>query len=333
MQDGEAAPEQPVADAQYAQSTPGPRRRPVAIFVTVLVLLAIAAIALWALPRVLRPDPRALVRDLAEKYANAEHVHTQDVVEYSMSMGGMGQTMEMPITAWFSRPNLLFFENEGGLTNAKAVCDGKDLYMQIDALDGVIKLPAPAAFGDMPLEGVMPTPGGGMKSWVFPDRDSLPSDESVDASFSSIKYGLDESDEWLTSLEAPDNSWVLTLRSKGGPVVTLWIDKRSRTVSQVAAQIDRDTIDAAGSAGEEAMRRIPPEARAVMSGMQMRFVIKVNETQLDVAPPEGTYDYKPPEGMKVIEADTFQEGIEELVKDAMPQMPTFHMPSPPQTGE
>lgn len=119
--EGQATPIPDVIDATAR------RRRPIVIIVMAIVLLAVIAIAIAAVPGLLRPSARELLRDVTDRYARAEHIHTESVIEYQMAIGSMEQNMPVPASAWFSRPNSMRYETTGGMQAAKAVSDGRHL--------------------------------------------------------------------------------------------------------------------------------------------------------------------------------------------------------------
>lgn len=195
--------------------------------------------------------------------------------------------------------------------------------MEVGIFSAAIKLPAPAVFDEMPLEGFTSGPAGA----GLPDLQSMTTGSIDDEQFVSVGYGVDPGNEWLASLESPADTWVLTLHPQAGPTAVLWIDRDTRTIRKLATQIEEATIASSSPEHEEAIGRLPEEMRATLGAMKMRFVIDVTETELDVAPPAGTYEYEPPEGVSVIEADTLEEGISRLIADRMSQIPGLPGPS------
>lgn len=296
------------------------RRSPTGIIVAAVVLLAIAAIGLWVWTSVMRPDPRELLGEVVAKYAGADHIHTESTIAYEMSMGGQSQKMDMPTTAWFSQPNLMHYETGDGMQQTRAVCDGEHLYLEVGMFSGAVRLPAPDALGEMPLED-FGIGGGGMGAFPLPDARSMISGDFDVETFASVEYGIDESNEWLASLEAPCGTWALTARPHAGPPVTLWIDRAERVVRKFAVEINYDALVGHDEEAAAAVEQLPENMREMFRQMEMRFDVDVQTVELDTAPPEGTYAYEPEEGIEVVDATSFREGIAALMGSGMDEMP------------
>ncbi|MGI5816783.1 MAG: hypothetical protein ACOX9R_01665 [Armatimonadota bacterium] len=308
----------------------GAQRRPATIAVTALVVLAIIAIAIWALPMILRPDARTLLEEAVAGYHDAQEIHVESNMSYEMSMGDQRQAMELPTTAWFSRPNRMFFESGDETQRSRAVSDGEYLFLEVGMFNGVIKLPAPASFDEMPLENLSMSGGAGIESMKLPDIASILSGAFDVGGLASVEHGLDEGAEWLRSLDAPAGTWALTVRSEAGPSVAVWIDRTQRVVRKYAAQIDFDTMIAANPEMEQYLEQMPSEQQESFRQMLTRFETDVHTVELGRQPPEGTFAYEPAEGAEVVEADTLEEGIQKLLASVMERRPPMDAPLPPE---
>jgi peroxiredoxin/outer membrane lipoprotein-sorting protein len=226
--------------------------------------------------------------------------------------------MKMPTTAWFSRPNKLYYETSARMQSTKMISDGESLYSVIDMFSGVVKMPAPDDFSGLPMAQF-----GGMGGQQFvgarvPDVVSLVTGAFDAENLTKVEYGIDESNEWLSSLEQPDGTWTLTIGVKGGSTVALWIDKRDRTVRKFATEMDfGGMMESLAEERQEALEELPKQMRGMFEDMQMRIEVEVDTAELDVPPSDGTYAYTPEEGTEVIEAEDFEEGMRALLEDQM----------------
>ncbi|MFW6438208.1 MAG: LolA family protein, partial [Armatimonadota bacterium] len=131
---GEREREELVAEpAGVGEPPPSPteagvvKRRPVTIAITLLVVLAIVAIAVWAVMNARRPEARELLQQAIANYEDATHIHVESTMSYEMSMGEQTDDARLATTAWFSRPNSMFFETGDENNTTTAVSDGENL--------------------------------------------------------------------------------------------------------------------------------------------------------------------------------------------------------------
>lgn len=293
------------------------KRSPAGVVVAVVVVLAVIAIGIWVAMRFIRPDARELLSDTVAKYKQAQEIHVESTMSYEMSMGDQQNTMTMPTTAWFSRPNNMLFESGDEMQRTRAVCDGENLYLEIGMFPGVIKLPAPEDLAGMPLDRLSMSAATGTSTVKLPDIASILSGAFEPGELGTVQYGIDEADDWLAGLEAPENAWALTIHPETGPTVTVWIDRTERLVRKYATGIDYEAMVAANQALAQQIEQLPEERQQMLREMITRIDVDVSTVELGKAPPEGTFSYEPAEGTEVVEADSIEEGVRKLMTSMM----------------
>ncbi len=308
------------------------KRSPATIAISAIIVLAIVAIGIWAIMNMTRPDARELVQQAVAKYQNAEQIHVESTMSYEMSMGEQQDEAELSTTAWFVRPNRMFYETGDEANRTTAVSDGESLYLALDfgMFPGAIKLPAPETLADMPLDRLSPSAATGMQTFKLPDVASIVSGAFDMETLGAIEYGIAEGNDWLSSLEAPEGTWVLTIQSENGPAMAVWVDRRQRVVRKYAALVDYDAVVAATPEIEEQIQTLPEERQQAITQMETRLVADVQTVELGQAPPENTFTFEPGEGTEVVEAQTIDEGVQKLMEAMMGQQ---GMPDGPPTGE
>ncbi len=305
---------------------PSPQRQqrsPVGAIVITLVVLAIAGIGIWAWMGMAEAGPRELVQQVVEDYSGAENVHSKSTMTLEISMGGQNQTMEVPTEAWFSQPNRLKLQSGTEMQRTTAISDGDNLYVQLSMLPGAVKLSAPKSFAEMPLDEVLM--GAGMLGAIsVPDTRSLVSGSFDASAFETISEGITAEDEWYSSIDAPENARGLTLKTKDGPTLVVWIDRGSKTVRKFATTVDYETLIAGDEEMAKAVEQMPEQMRNAYKQMQTRVTGTVETIELGASPPEGAFTFEPEEGTEVVEADSIREGMRSLMASAQgdgPQTP------------
>ncbi len=350
MSDEQERPIEPLESADLVEApevegpAPAPRRRNVSriagIIVGVLVIAAIVAIAVYAVPMLLRPDPRLLLAETVSRYSSAEYVQTEGTMSFEMELGGQGTSSDVDMQFAWAAPNKVLYKADMGMISTTTVSDGTDMYMSIGMLDAVLKVPAPATLAEMPMEGMGGSLGGGMPAMKIPDARSLIAGDFAPDKLTDIHYGFDRDDEWLGSLEEPRGTWPITVSIADGVDVVMWIDRATRLVKQSAMAFDFDSMMAAMKEADpeseelEELEQAQETVRSMFGDMIMRIVLTENETVINEAPPEGTFNFTPPEGATVIEADDFEEAMEKLMAESMPDLSDLPEPeAPDMTGE
>ncbi|MFP4249085.1 MAG: hypothetical protein ACLFU7_05465 [Armatimonadota bacterium] len=318
------------------------KRSPVTFALTVIVIVAIVAIGIWAIMNLARPTASELVQETMAKYREAEHIHVESTMSYDTTMAEDDTTMSLPTTAWFSQPNQMSFEAGPEMQQVLAVSDGESLYIDIAMVPGAIKLPAPDTIAEMPLDRLSMSTGLGVQNMILPDIASILSGAFEVTETTRVEYGIDEAtDPWLASLEGPSDSWAVTVQPADGPVVALWIDKTDRLVRKYAALIDYQALVSGDPAIEQQIESLPEERQEEIRQMETRLEADVQTVQLGQQPPEGTFTFQPAEGTEIVEADTIEEGMQELTtlmmgEQGMPEdMPPGEAPpseGPPSEG-
>lgn len=294
-------------------------RSPVGIIVTVIIALAIVAIGIWAAMGMLKPEPGELLQETVASYQQAEQIHVESTMSYERSMGEQQQDIEMPTAAWFSRPNRMSFVSGDEMQKTAAVSDGEHLYLEIGMLPGVIKLPAPQSLAEMPLDNLSVSAATGAVAITLPDIASLLSGAFEAGNLQNLQYGIAEDEEWLGTLEGPEDAWVLTGKPASGPTVAIWIDKGRRLIRKFATDIDYDAMLEATPELADQIQTLPEDRQEMLRQMVTRIEVDVTNVQLGEPAPEGTFAYQPGEGTEVVEAQTIEEGVQKLMAAAMGQ--------------
>jgi outer membrane lipoprotein-sorting protein len=318
-------PERPAEETR--QEVAG--RSPVGIIVTLVVLVAIAAIALWYFMGGARPEARELLQQTVANYQQADQIHVESTMAYEMSMGEQQNDMEMPTSAWFSRPNKMYFQAGNEMQQTTAVSDGEHMYLEVGMFPGAIKLPAPASLAEMPLDNLSMSGGAGVDTLKLPDIASLLSGGFDVANLATVQHGIPAENEWLASLESPEGTWPLMIKPETGPAVAMWIDKADKVVRKYAAMIDFDAMVESNPEIQQQLEQLPEERRQAVEEMVTRFEATVSTVELGQQPPENTFTYEPGEGIEVVEAQTIEEGIQKLMTQMMEQQ---GMPGGPPPG-
>ncbi len=307
------------------------KRSPVTFALTVIVIVAIVAIGIWAIMNLARPTATELVQETMAKYREAEHIHVESTMSYDTNMGEDTTTMSLPTTAWFSRPNQMSFEAGPEMQQVLAISDGESLFIDIAMVPGGIKLPAPDTIAEMPLDRLSMSTGLGVQNMILPDIASILSGAFEVTETTRVEYGIDEAtDPWLAGLEEPENSWAVTMQPADGPVIALWIDKSDRLVRKYAAMIDYEALVGGDPAIEQQIESLPEERQEEVRQMETRLEADVQTVELGQEPPEGTFTFQPDEGTEVVEADTIEEGMQKLMTSMMGEQ---GMPEGPPPGE
>lgn len=315
---------QPDADREEAidpglarEQQPQKGRKSVAgLVIGIVVVLAIVAIgAYYYVTGGPRPDARELLAEIVAKYQSAEHVQSQSTMKFEMTMGERATTIDSPISFTFSQPNRMVYDSGTGMQSSTMISDGTNMWVEMEIFDSVIKMPAPADVSELNLEEWAGMFGSGAMMQL-PDVKSLVSGGFDVERLQSIAWGLPEGNEWYAALSEPANTWAMTVSSDEGPQIAIWIDWAERTVRQIAMEADWKAM-MAGQGEEMDLEQMPEEMRAMFEDMRMRMVIEVESITFGEAPPEGTYEYSPPEGAEVIEASNIEDAMSRLMSEAM----------------
>jgi len=338
VSDEQYRPTEPEEEAPPIAATPPlepgarPRgvRRVVGVIVALVVLAAIVAIAIYALPMLLRPDARELLAESVARYTSAQYVQSEGTMSLEMEMGGQSTSSDVKLEFAWAAPNKVLYSAHIGVLGSTTVCDGTNLYMSIDMLDAVLKVPAPATLAEMPTEGMGGSLGGGMPAMKIPDARSLIAGDFDPEKLKDVRDGLDREDEWLGSLDEPRGTWPITVTIAEGLDVVMWIDRATHLVKQSAMACDFESMMSAMEQADpeseelQELQQAQEMVRSMFGDMTMRIVLSEDRTVIGEAPPEGTFDFTPPEGATVIEGDDFEEAMARLMAESMPEMP--HLP-------
>ncbi len=325
------------------QSERPPRRnvkRVVGVIVAMLVLAAIVAIGIFAVPLLLRPDAAELLSDTVSRYMSAEYLQSEGTMSLAMQMDGQSASNAVEMKFAWAAPNKVRYSAQAGIFSSTTVCDGTDMYMSINMFDAVLKMPAPATLADMPAEGMGGGLMGGVPAMKIPDARSLIAGDFNPDKLQAVRYGFDPEDEWLASLEQPEGTWPMTITVIEGVDVVMWIDRATHLVRQSAMSFDFEGLLAAMEQADpeseelESLRQGREMMRSMLGDMTMRIVLHEDKTVIGEPPPEGTFTFTVPEGATVIEADSFEGAMEKLMAASLPDLSDLPQPEPPDmTGE
>lgn len=309
-------------------------RRWLAALAILAMLAIVGAVGVAAYRDWSRPEPEEILRRMSAAQQNADSYQAEGQMVMEMRMAGMQSKMTYPFNVVYQKPNLMYAEYGKGMAAFKTVCDGKNLYMEMTSLNRVVKAPAPADLQDMSwcqhwlggLQGMR-----GMEQWTeLYERLQT----GVDPAEFNVKAGIDESNEWLASLEVPENTWAVTLEITEGVSMTVWVDRRSNLMRQTAMEVSCEQL--MEMAGEEIP--IPREGTgteddlgAAMMGMlkdmRVRIAMTCEDTSVGREAPRETFTYTPPEGAEVTEVDRLEEVHQGLAQALMPErMPDWGSP-------
>jgi len=314
----QAAPagEQPQApDAGPAARHP---RKWLKAVVLLIVLVAIVAVGVTVYPLLSRPDPRRLVEEMLAAYKGAKTYTAECTYQIEMKMGGMQQTVELPMKLAYQAPNLLLMEQGEGMTQSKTVCDGKHLYVEMGMFDRVGKLPAPKDLEDTDHQWAMDGLVG--RQMRLLDFRSLLSGKIDLKDVESIKAGLDRDVEWLAEAEAPPGTSAVTVKLADAPPMTLWVDRRSRLLRQIACTISgEDMQKMSGAVADERTA----DLLSYLQDIEMKMIITYDKQSVGEPVAKDAFAYKPPEGKEVVEAESMQKLSEAMMGG---EFPDFEMP-------
>lgn len=333
------APETPpeAASATPPEMPPTGRGRHFLRWLAALVIVAILAIAGavgvaayrdWA-----TPEPEEILRRMVATQQDADSYGAEGELVMETRMAGMEYTMTYPFKVVYQKPNLMYAEYGEGMAAFKTVCDGTHLYLEMTSFNRVAKVPAPEDLQDMNwcqscMTGFQ---GEGMEKWteLYEQLQG-----NADLGNVNVKAGIDESNEWLASLEAPGNTWAVTVEIMKGLEMTLWVDRRTSLMRQTAVEIGWDQIM------EMASEEMPlpwddagakDDFGAAMMGMfedmRLRMAMTCEEASVGREAPKETFTYTPPEGVEVTEVDKLEEMHQGLMQAFMPErMPEWRGP-------
>ncbi|MEA3401874.1 MAG: redoxin domain-containing protein [Armatimonadota bacterium] len=336
MQDTEDSQRQAeeAQESRQAEARPAPTRRrrsPLRIIIPVIVLVAIAAIGgyWWLFLR--RPPAEELLRETVARYSEADHVRAESTMSMDMNMDGQETSVRVPMTMAFSRPNRMVYEVGEGMSHTKMVSDGEHMFIEIGMLAGAVaKLPAPENLADFALEewgGASSLGAGmGMSAIKLPDTKSMVTGEFDPEKMQRVEYGIDPENEWVQSLEKPGGAWPLTVAPSEAFEVAMWIDRSRRVVRKLAVAVDYGALMAAEEELRQQMDRVPEFMRSMLENMTVNIEVDVESIAVNEPAPEGIFQYQPPEGAKVIEADSMRDAMQKLMEQSMGDMEIPDMP-------
>jgi len=342
--DGQASPapdETPATPPEAASATPEtpatPRGRRflrwLAALVIVAILAIVGAVGVAAYRDWTTPEPEEILRRMIATQHDAGSYGAEGELVLAMRMAGMEYTMTYPFKVMYQKPNLMYAEYGEGMAAFKTVCDGTDLYLEMTSLNRVAKTPAPKDLQDMSwcqscMGGLE---GEGMEKWT-----ELYEKVQGDADLGNVnvKAGIDRSNEWLASLEAPENTWAVTVEIMEGLSMTLWVDRGSNLMRQMALEIGWDQIREmapegmpAPWEGAEGQDDLGAAMMAMFQDMRLRMMMTCEDASVGREVPRETFAYTPPEGAEVTELEKLAEIPQGLMQAFAPEgMPEWRGP-------
>ncbi|MCC7491057.1 MAG: hypothetical protein IT204_01840 [Fimbriimonadaceae bacterium] len=290
------------APTTYQRGTHRDAGRLIGCLLRLFVLLAIGGVvAACGLFFYLRAHPEKLLEKLLPTTPLAQ---AQVTASYTidMQMGTFNTKSTHDISLAYARPNLLHAKFGSGMSQVVVNSDGQQLHL--DLLNGqmVVRCPAPPDFAkvaDDPawrkLGAKLPAPAavGGKGNW----RDAI----------SKIEFGIDRGSEWMKTLAAPLGSKALTVTSKDGGVVTVWIDPRRAKLTQAAMDITPERLQAQMAKAQPGGKLPGGGAAPNLGQMHTRHLLKVSQFDLQQRPDPSKFKYRPPAGARVTQAKSLAE--------------------------
>ncbi len=259
------------------------------------------------------PPPRKILEAMLAAYEGAQTYQSEGKYITHTLMPAMGTEMIMTMThkSAYQVPNLWYVECRPGMAGYQSVCDGKHFYLERGVSGSVARAPAPpdmaglresrsGAWMDMFAESAF------METFDF----TLLVEGEFDWSrVTSIETGLDRSNQWLSSLTNPRNTWALTLTMEASPPVVLWIDRQTHLLRQAASEMSGEEMMGGlmEDLGEEDTAGLEAGMLDYFRGMKLQMLGSWDVVTVDKPVPEGTFVYEPPAGVEVVEVDSIGE--------------------------
>ena len=342
--------------ANPAVSTPPPREQPLPLseprpggprwVLPLVVMIAIGAIAVVALSkRFLTPDPGELLADAVAQYRNAQALAVSGETVTETSMFGMQQSTTSPIKLAFSKPNRYAMEQGSEMSQSTVICDGTTSWVVMGMFKMVLKSPAPKDLEAMTSGGLMGSMGGQYSAYA-PSVLSFATGQ-VDPAKMQVTSGFDAQDESLAKLPDIKGTIPITVVNEMHVPSVLWIDPHSKLVKRIATQVDgemlsrqmddqlRDAKQAGpeqkpgdASSGLGKMEGLMGSVTEMMKSMSTRIVTTYDHQEIDPQLAGSRFSYTPPEGYKVIEADSLDPqamlgAVMEAATDMLGDLPGF----------
>lgn len=264
-------------------------------------------------PQANGPAPREILERMLAAYKGAQTYQSEGryTINNIMPAVGMETTAAVGAKVTYETPNMVYAEYTAR-GSVKYICDGEHLYMAMGLSDRVPKAPAPSHLALLreALWVGLPVPMGLCQFMGLQLIDGKSDVNRIRA----VQSGFDQTNEWLTSLQQPANTWVLTVTREVGPSVVLWIGRESYLVRQAAMEMSGEEIMT------EFRTQLAQEEDAGHGGsmsahspdITMQMMMAWEMTVLNEPVPEGTFVYELPEGMQLVEVDSTQDMLEVL---------------------
>jgi outer membrane lipoprotein-sorting protein len=214
------------------------------------------------------------VDDSQTAYASWDHLQIEGEISTEVP-GGYGDTASAEASfpkrsfkLYYQRPALLAvrFDQDTGPTT---IIDGKRVYVALPRSPVVLRAPAPASVAEaLASPGVRMALGNESLAYVA----AFVSGARVAPSGTEVRSGLDHRNQWLVSLDQPNDTQAVTLRPTEGPAEVMWYNRHDHLLRRMA-----------------------------IDGGLIRVTITLNKNNPDDEIPAQVFRYRPGPGVRIVD--------------------------------
>ncbi|HEY3398759.1 MAG TPA: hypothetical protein VGM19_13985 [Armatimonadota bacterium] len=260
-------------------------------------------------PEGVSPQAVSLLQQMQAAARSLNTLQVDGVYNVTSEVGTLSHQRQGAFHLTFQAPNYFSqtLETSGSVQTDRIVADGHALYLEVRAANVTLRMPEPTS-----AAGVAEIMSASMPGTQTPvDLFRLLAYPLDPAELEVAALTVDRHDPWIRSQPTPDGTTPLTVRFKGWPQCTLWIDQRTFLLRQVAMEIAGDQLQ---QVSERLGGVAPVMFRSLAQPTRVRVVVRQFATALNVPLQGAPFDYSPPPGGGVRDVTTWEEARRVLME-------------------
>ncbi len=253
-------------------------------------------------PSGVAPEGVALLKQMATAAQAVQSLQVDGIYSIGSETGALSHRREGSFHLVFQAPNRLsqYLETTGKIQTDRIVADGHALVLEVRAANLALRMPQPeSAVGFAEIMSAS-LPGTQSPLDLFHLRATGLDLEALEM----VALGVDRHDPWIRSQQPPEDSVALTVRFRGWPQATVWMDQQTYLIRQIAQEISGEEAQAManrlGGVAPVLFRSLAPPTR-------VRAVLRQFITGLNVPLQGAPFDYSLPAGVQMVDVSTWEE--------------------------